>query len=293
MKARVTVYAKINLLLDVLHKRSDGYHEVAMVMQAVDLADTLLVETSSRNWLVTDNKYIPPNMNNLAMKAVTLMQSSFPQVTPLKVTLRKKIPVAAGLAGGSTDCAGMLLAIDRMFHLGLPQKELQQLAAQLGSDVPFCLGGPTSLASGRGELLEALPPCPTFYFVLVKPDFGVSTPRVYGNLKVEEITDHPDLKRYLQALAQKDQDYLLAGMANVLEQSTFILHPAVKKLKAEMQSLGCQHVLMSGSGPTVFAVFKERSAAQRYYEKARQRYKRVFLSKTVEPELLQERVQIL
>lgn len=293
MKAKVTVYAKINLLLDVLHKRPDGYHEVAMVMQAIDLADTLLVETASRNWLVTDNKYIPPNMNNLAMKAVTLMQHNFPQVTPLKVTLRKKIPVSAGLAGGSTDCAGMLLAIDRMFRLKLPQKELQQLAAQLGSDVPFCLGGPTALATGRGELLEALPPCPAFYFVLVKPDFGVSTPRVYGNLKVEELTAHPDIARYLQALDRGDQEDLLTGMANVLEESTFALHPAVKKLKLEMQSLGCQHVLMSGSGPTVFAAFNEQNAAQQYYERACQRYKRVFFSKTVEPDLLQERVQIL
>ena len=141
IKANVTAYAKINLVLDVLRKRADGYHEVSMVMQAVDLADTIQLEEAPRNWLVTDSKYIPPNMNNLAMRAVTLMQSRFKQVSPLQVTLQKRIPVAAGMAGGSTDCAGVMLGINRMFDLGLTLTELEQLAAELGSDIPFCLAG--------------------------------------------------------------------------------------------------------------------------------------------------------
>lgn len=137
-QAKITAYAKINLVLDVLRKRDDGYHEVAMVMQAIDLADTILLKEAQRNWLVTDNKYIPPNMNNLAMKAVVLMQQHFSGIPPLEVTLHKRIPVAAGLAGGSTDCAGVLLGVNKMFGLGLSLAELEQLGAELGSDVPFC-----------------------------------------------------------------------------------------------------------------------------------------------------------
>lgn len=291
-KAEVTAYAKINLVLDVLGKREDGYHEVSMVMQAIDLADTILLEEAPRNWLITDNKYIPPNMNNLAMKAVTLMQKQFPQVSPLQVTLQKRIPVAAGLAGGSTDCAGVMLGINKMFQLGLSLSELEILGAELGSDVPFCLGGPTALATGRGEQIQLLPECPPLFFVLVKPSFGISTPKVYGNLRLDLIKRHPKVQQCIQGIEAGKTEQILNSLGNLLEYSTFRLQPNVEKLKRSMEACGCHHVLMSGSGPTVFAAFKKEQRAQAYYQKLKQQYPSAILASTVEQTMLEERVKV-
>ena len=291
-RAKITAYAKINLVLDVLRRREDGYHEVSMVMQAIDLADTIFLEEAPRNWLVTDNKYIPPNMNNLAMRAVLLMQKQFPKVPPLQVTLKKQSPVAAGMAGGSTDCAGVMLGINKMFHLGLQLSELEQMAAELGSDVPFCLGGPTALATGRGEKITSLPDCPSLYFVLIKPPFGVSTPKVYGNLHLEEISHHPDVDLCVQGLQAADRQQVLASLGNLLEHSTFRLQPNVEKLKTQMIGFGCQHVLMSGSGPTVFAAFAEKYQAQKYYYRIRRKYPGAILARTVDQSMLKERVKL-
>lgn len=287
---KITGYAKINLVLDVLRKRDDGYHEVAMVMQAIDLADTIVLEEAPRNWLVTDSKHIPPNMNNLAMKAVALMQEKFPQVRPLQVTLQKRIPVAAGLAGGSTDCAAVMMGINEMYKLGLKLHDLEELGAELGSDIPFCMGGPTALATGRGEQMRPLPHCPELYLVLVKPNFGVSTPKVYGNLRVAEITDHPGVERCIAALEAGSAEQVLNSMGNLLEYSTFELQPEVKQLKDTMIECGCQHVLMSGSGPTVFAAFAEETEAQQYYQKVKQIYPGAIYTRTVNQNMLDERV---
>lgn len=292
LQAKITAYAKINLVLDVLRKREDGYHEVAMVMQAVDLSDTIQLNEADRNWITTNNRHIPVNMNNLAMRAVTLMQREFPGKVPkLEVLLDKKIPVAAGMAGGSTDCAGVMLGINRMCHLGLTQKELEHLAAQLGSDVPFCIGGPTALATGRGEVIEPLPECPALYLVLLKPPFGVSTPKVYGNLRIDEIKIHPDVQACIRGLQLGDQEQILGALGNVLEQSTFELQPKVKLIKDSMCALGGTHVLMSGSGPTVFAAFAEKEQAEQYYQKIKQRYPGAILTRTVCKKQLEERVE--
>lgn len=292
LQAKITAYAKINLVLDVLHKRDDGYHEVAMVMQAVDLSDTIQMKEADRNWITTNNRHIPMNMNNLAMRAVTLMQREFQGDVPkLDVTLEKRIPISAGMAGGSTDCAAVLLGINQMCGLGLTQKELELLAAQLGSDVPFCIGGPTALATGRGEILQALPECPELHLVLVKPPFGVSTPKVYGNLRVEEIKTHPDVDRCIQGLQAGDKQQILDSMGNVLEESTFELQPKVKMIKDGMRACGGQHVLMSGSGPTVFAAFADRTQAQQYYNRVKQQYPGAVLTRTVTKKQLDERVE--
>lgn len=292
-QAKITAYAKINLVLDVLRKREDGFHEVAMVMQAIDLADTIHLKEAQRNWLHTDNRHIPPNMNNLAMKAVVLMQDRFPQVKPLEVTLEKCIPVAAGLAGGSTDCAAVMLGIDKMYNLGLSLGELEALGAELGSDIPFCMGGPTALATGRGEHIEALPHCPALYLVLVKPSFGVSTPKVYGNLRVDERKNHPDVQACIDALHEQDAVKVIDSMGNLLEQSTFELQPEVKALKDDMISAGCSHVLMSGSGPTVFAAFADEAQAQAYYQNIKNKYPGAIFARTVNQNMLEERVALL
>lgn len=291
-RAEITAYAKINLVLDVLRKRDDGFHEVSMVMQAIDLADTLLLEEAPRNWLVTDNKFIPPNMNNLAMKAVLLMQKYYPQVPPLQVTLQKRIPVAAGLAGGSTDCAAVLMGINEMCELNLGQKDLERLGAELGSDVPFCIGGPTALATGRGEKIQSLPECPELYIVLIKPQFGVSTPKVYGNLRLAEITEHPNVQKCVSGLQNGDTTEILKSMGNLLETSTFELQPEVKMLKQSMIEAGCDDVLMSGSGPTVFAVFEQQQKAEQYYEEIKRKYPSAVLTKTVNQSMLKGRVKL-
>ncbi len=292
-QAKITAYAKINLVLDVLRKREDGYHEVAMVMQSVDLNDTIFLKESDRNWLVTTNRYIPANMNNLAMRAVTLMQREFPTLVPkLEVTLEKRIPVAAGMAGGSTDCAAVMLGINALCGLHLTTKDLEELAAQLGSDIPFCISGATALATGRGELMEPLPECPELHLVLVKPPFGVSTPKVYGNLRVDAITHHPDIDACIRGLQIGDKETILNTMGNVLEQSTFELQPKVKTIKEGMQACGCQHVLMSGSGPTVFAAFAKPEEAQQYYNKLKRQYPGAILTRTVHKTELEERVEL-
>ena len=290
-QAKITAYAKINLVLDVLRKREDGYHEVAMVMQAIDLADTIVLAEAKRNWLITDNKHIPPNMNNLAMRAVTLMQQHY-QVPPLEVTLEKRIPVAAGLAGGSTDCAAVMLGINEMYKLGLSLAELERLGAELGSDVPFCMGGPTALATGRGEQITKLPDCPDLHFVLVKPSFGVSTPKVYGNLKLAQIKEHPDVDGCVKALEANSAGGVLQNLGNLLEHSTFELQPNVKLLKDSMMQYGCAHVLMSGSGPTVFAAFEQQADAEQYYQKIRNEYPGAILTRTVSQKQLEERVAL-
>ena len=293
LQAKITAYAKINLVLDVLRKREDGYHEVAMVMQAVDLSDTIHLKEAERNWITTNNRHIPMNMNNLAMRAVTLMQREFQGKVPkLEVFLEKRIPVAAGMAGGSTDCAGVMLGINKMCNLGLTQKEMEMLAAQLGSDIPFCIGGPTALATGRGEIIAPLPECPKLYLVVVKPPFGISTPKVYGNLRVNEITEHPDLQACIQGLHTKDKQQILRTMGNVLEQSTFELQPKVKLIKEGMRDCGAQHVLMSGSGPTVFAAFAEKEQAEQYYNRLKPQYPGAILTRTVNKEQLDERVEL-
>ena len=291
-QAKITAYAKINLVLDVLRKREDGFHEVAMVMQAIDLADTIHLREAQRNWLHTDNKHIPPNMNNLAMKAVLLMQERFPQVKPLEVTLEKRIPVAAGLAGGSTDCAAVMLGIDKMYNLNLSLAELEALGAELGSDIPFCMGGPTALATGRGEQIKALPHCPDLYLVLVKPSFGVSTPKVYGNLRVAERKEHPDVEACIRAIEAQDAAQVLECMGNLLEQSTFELQPEVKALKEDMIAAGCEYVLMSGSGPTVFAAFADENKAQAYYQNIQNKYPGAIFARTVNQNMLDERVAL-
>lgn len=291
-RAFIKGYAKINLVLDVLQKRPDGYHEVAMVMQAINLTDTIILEKGSKNWLYTGHRHIPVNMSNLAMKAVVLMQKNFAQVPPLSVILHKNIPVAAGLAGGSTDCAAVLLGINQLCQLGLSLSQLAELGAQLGSDVPFCLQGPTALATGRGEIIKPLAPCPKLYFVLVKPNFGVSTPKAYGNLRLDEIEQHPSVQRCVDAILAADKTGVLHSLGNLLEHSTFQLHPSVQQLKAEMEDAGAGHVLMSGSGPTVFAAFDCQKQAQRFYEQMKNRYTQVFLTETADEKQLEERVQI-
>lgn len=292
LKAKIKGYAKINLLLDVLRKRNDGYHDVQMIMQAIELYDEIIIQPAETNqlWLTTAN--IPNDESNLAMQAALLMQKNFSQVPPLAIELKKNIPVAAGLAGGSTDGAAVLLGIKTLFHLECSMDKLLQLAAQLGSDVPFCLSGPTALASGRGEILTALAECPRLYLVLVKPPFGVSTAEIYGHLNTAEIKDRPDFDYYCQALQTQNSKIILSHMSNALERSTFALYPDVAETKRQLQQLGAKYVLMSGSGPTVFCAFQEKIEAETFYKKAKEYFQEIYFSQTITATELKERVSI-
>lgn len=292
MRATITAYAKINLLLDVLGKREDGYHEVSMIMQAISLSDRLVITPAQANMLQCDNHYVPHNMTNLAMKAVLLMQERFPFLPPMNVYLEKNIPIAAGLAGGSTNCAAVLMGINRLFNLALSQKQLMSLGSELGSDVPFCLGESTAMASGRGERITPLTNSPKLWFVLVKPKFGVSTPSVYQNLKLTNAIHTIGATAYATYLEKGNKAALLANMANMLEKSTFELHPAVAKLKQEMQFFGGRYTLMSGSGPTVFSAFTNFEEAHNFYQIMTKRYDQVYFSETVSKKQLKERVII-
>ncbi|WP_018978474.1 4-(cytidine 5'-diphospho)-2-C-methyl-D-erythritol kinase [Saccharibacillus kuerlensis] len=257
--------AKINLMLDVLHKRNDGFHEVEMIMTMVDLADRLTLSNSGtgRISLSSQSGYIPLDDKNLAVKAARLLKQRFGVNRGVHMHLEKRIPVAAGLAGGSSDAAAALRGLNRLWELGLSMTELEELGAELGSDVPFCVRGGTALATGRGEKLETIPNPPRCWVVLAKPPINVSTADVYGGLKAAEIAVHPSASGMREALEQGSFNRVCAGLGNVLEDVTLNLYPDVRRLKEIMEQLGSDGVLMSGSGPTVFGLVAKEEKAKR------------------------------
>ncbi len=259
--------AKINLLLDVLRKREDGYHEVEMVMTMVDLADRLEFSELSRDsiMIASQSGYIPLDEKNLAFQAAKLIKSRYQVKQGVYIHLDKQIPVAAGLAGGSSDAAATLRGLNRLWQLGLTVEELCELGSELGSDVPFCVTGGTAIARGRGERLEPIDSPPQCWVVLAKPPIRVSTADVYGKLNVGRIERHPSLPNLLESIRTHDFSKLCASIGNVLEDVTVKLHPEVRHLKEVMLRLGADGVLMSGSGPTVFALVDRQSKLTRIY----------------------------
>ena len=292
MRAVVSAYGKINLFLDVLGKREDGFHEVQMVMQSIKLADYVSLMPWEENILLCSNKFLPTNKNNLALRALHLMQDNFPQLPNVRINLEKHLPVAAGLAGGSSDAAAVILGINELFKLNLSLAELQNLAAQIGSDVPFCLTAPTALASGRGEVITPLTDLPPMYVVLAKPQIGAATAQVYKNLTPEDYAVHPSLEDYLTALKSGDKKALKENIYNVLEKSTFRLIPKVAKMKEQFIALGAPYTLMSGSGTTLFSLFDNSDEAFAFYRKIKSRYKTSFFTETLTSAATNERVKI-
>jgi 4-diphosphocytidyl-2-C-methyl-D-erythritol kinase len=256
-------YAKINLALDVLYKRRDGYHEVNMVMQSIDLYDTVtLMKEKQGIQLVTDRQELAVDASNLAYQAAHLFRETYSISAGVSMILHKKIPMAAGLAGGSADAAAVLKGMNELFEMHLSLADLSKLAAQLGSDVPFCLSGGTQLATGRGEQLVELPALPPCYVVLAKPAIDVSTAWVYGHYKSQNVKDHPDIPSIVAALEKQDLAGVIACCGNVLETVTFLAHPALAQLKEKMAGFGMLTSLMSGSGPTIFALTSTQETAQ-------------------------------
>ncbi|CAM3672332.1 4-(cytidine 5'-diphospho)-2-C-methyl-D-erythritol kinase [Marinicrinis lubricantis] len=279
MKIYEKAPAKINLSLDVLRKREDGYHEVEMVMTMVDLADRLEMEELPRDTIIISSQagYIPLDEKNLAFQAAKLIKERYDVRKGVYIHLNKKIPVAAGLAGGSSDAAAALRGLNRLWKLHIPIEELKKLGEELGSDVPFCVTGGTALAKGRGEVLEPLPAPPQCWVVLAKPPINVSTAEIYGQLKADSIRSHPDTGKVLEAIRNKDFHMLCDHMGNVLEEVTLDRYPQVQQLKQAMIRMGADGVLMSGSGPTVFGLVSRESKVARIYNGLRGFCKQVYV----------------
>ncbi|MDE3840529.1 4-(cytidine 5'-diphospho)-2-C-methyl-D-erythritol kinase [Bacillus methanolicus] len=266
MKLLVKAPAKINLTLDVLYKRTDGYHEVEMIMTTIDLADrlelSLLDEDQIR--IISHNHYVPDDERNLAYQAAQLLKERFQVKKGALIRIEKTIPVAAGLAGGSSDAAATLKGLNKLWDLGLSVDELAALGAEIGSDVSFCVYGGTALAKGRGELITELPAPPTCWVILAKPSIGVSTAEVYRRLDLNRIS-HPNTKEMIKAIETKDYSKVCENLGNVLEDVTMKMHPEVVLIKDQMKRFGADAVLMSGSGPTVFGLVQHDSRLHRIY----------------------------
>lgn len=266
MKQSVKAPAKINLSLDVLHKRPDGYHEVDMIMTTVDLADRIDLTLREDGLISVDvsEGFVPNDEKNLAYQAAALLKARYHVNEGVSIYITKRIPVAAGLAGGSSDAAATLRGLNDLWQLGLSLDELAVLGAEIGSDVSFCVYGGTARATGRGEIIERIASPPPCWVILAKPPIGVSTADVYKRLNVSAI-DHPTTEHMIAAIEGKDFDGICHHLYNVLESVTLDLYPEVRNIKEQMKRFGADGVLMSGSGPTVFGLVSKESRVQRIY----------------------------
>ena len=262
---------KINLGLDVLGRRENGYHDVRMVMQTLYLYDRVtLIKKEEPGIEIESNLYfLPKDSGNIAWKAANLLMEEFGIPGGIKIILNKYIPVAAGMAGGSSNAAAVLYGMNKMYQLGLSQQELMDRGVKLGADVPYCIMRGTVLAEGIGEILSPLPPMPKCQILIAKPAVSVSTKAVYEAIDSKEIEDHPDIDGIIDGLKKQDLNKIAASMGNVLEKVTIDMHPEIAQIKSCMLEHGALGAMMSGSGPTVFGIFRSRKAAQEAYEKVK------------------------
>lgn len=251
--------AKINLGLDVLRKREDGYHDVRMVMQTIGIYDRLIItKIPEEDIRIKSNLFfLPVNENNLIYKAAKLLKDRCGFAGGVEIDLNKFIPVSAGLAGGSTDAASTLFGINRLFDLGLSTKDLMELGVSIGADVPYCVMRGTALAEGIGEKLTALPPLPRCWILIAKPPINVSTKLVYESLDMNGVDRHPDIDGLIDAIKRQDINGVCSLMGNVLENVTVPLYPVIESIKNDMMDNGAINAMMSGSGPTVFGIFPD------------------------------------
>lgn len=275
-------YAKINISLDVVGKREDGYHLLRMIMQTIDLYDNITLYKLKNGVNVASNKaYIPNDERNLAYKAAKLFIDTYNINGGVDINIRKNIPVAAGLAGGSTDAAAVLKGMRDIYNINASDEELMNLGLKIGADVPYCITGGTALCEGIGEKLTVLNRFKNHILIVVKPSFGVSTKEVYQNLDIDKIHKHPDTERLIQAIENDDINYVSKNMKNVLENVTLRKHTILKDIKNEMIRFGALGAMMSGSGPTVFGFFDDMLRAQYCYEKFKFKFNEVFITRTI------------
>lgn len=264
-KIKLKALGKINLGLDVLGRRPNGYHDVRMVMQTVYLYDQILLEKTDKEGisLETNLFYLPVNENNLAYRAAKMLIDEFAIKEGVHISLEKHIPVAAGMAGGSSNAAAVLYGMNRLFQLGLTDQELMDRGVQLGADVPYCIMRGTVLAEGIGEKLTPLPAMPKCHVLLAKPPISVSTHKVYEKLDAQKVTKHPDIDGILLGLQTGDLKKITSSMGNVLENVTITEYPQIERIKDVMKEEGALNAMMSGSGPTVFGIYDDKMLARR------------------------------
>lgn len=272
--------AKINLALDVTGQRNDGYHTLKMVMQTISVYDSITISAATNTGIhnnvnLTMDKELPdkiPASKNIVYKAAMLMKERFNLKTCFNIHLNKNIPAAAGLAGGSSDCAATLEGINKLCHLGLPEEELCKIGVTLGADVPFCIKKGTVLCEGIGEILTPLSPLPEIWLVLIKPCISVSTAYVYTHLDLPGLKYHPDIDSMVNAINNKNIKEIASCLSNVLETVTIKEYPLITEIKTFLKDNGAAGSLMSGSGPTVFGMFEDKETASTTYKKATEKY---------------------
>ena len=257
---QMNAYGKVNLGLDVVRKREDGYHEVRMVMQTVQLYDKISIEERKQEGIriETNLSYLPVNESNIAYRAARMMMEEFHVPGGLSIKIEKHIPVAAGMAGGSTDGAAVLYGVNRMYQIGLTKRQLMERGVRLGADVPYCIMRGTVLSEGIGEILTPVDPLPDCYILVAKPPISVSTKYVYEHLRLDLVERHPDIDGMVEALGSGSLQGVADRMENVLEKVTVHEHPEIEQIKEVMRREGALNAMMSGSGPTVFGLFEDK-----------------------------------
>ncbi|BBK75389.1 4-(cytidine 5'-diphospho)-2-C-methyl-D-erythritol kinase [Clostridium butyricum] len=279
---KIKAYAKINIALDVVGKREDGYHLLKMIMQTVDLYDVIeITKIDSDIKLICNKPYVPIDERNLAYKAAKLFKETYNIEDGVSINLIKNIPVSAGMAGGSTDAAGVLKLMNRIFNINASDEELRALGLKLGADVPYCINGGTALCEGIGEKITQLKPFNDKIVVIVKPPFGVSTKEVYKDFDLSKVIFHPRTEDIIRAMENDDIHFVSNNMKNLLENVTLRKHRVILNIKESMRSYDALGTMMSGSGPTVFAFFDDMLKAQICYDEMKKKYKDVFLSRTI------------
>lgn len=274
--------AKINLGLDVVRRREDGYHEVKMIMQTISLYDKINLEKTDKKGITlsVDKSFLPADETNLAYKAAKLLMDEFDVSEGVHIDMKKHIPIAAGMAGGSADAAAVLYGVNKMFRLGLSIEDLKTRGVKIGADVPYCIMRGTALSEGIGEILTPLPAPPSCKVLVLKPPINVSTKYVYENLHANELKYHPDIDGMVEAIKNSDLDTMVSKMGNVLETVTVKEYPIIQEIKELMMENGAIGSLMSGSGPTVFGLFNDEEKAKSAYLnlKAKDISKQIYLT---------------
>ena len=282
---RLNAMAKINLGLDVTGKRPDGYHELRMVMQMINLYDKIeIIKLETPEIIVETNlSFLPVNENNIVYKAAQLLMNKFHLTQGVRIVLEKHIPGAAGMAGGSSDAATVLYGMNKLFLLGMTKNQMMEEGVKLGADVPYCVLRTTALSEGIGEILTTLPPMPKCHIVIAKPGISVSTKAVFGKLRVNEIEKHPDIDGIVKAIKAGSLTDIASRLGNTLEEVTIKDYPVIAQIKEDMIAQGALGALMSGSGPTVFGIFDDEKKAKNAYTvlKAGTQARQVFLTKPV------------
>lgn len=279
---KIKAYGKINIALEVVGKREDGYHLLRMIMQNIDLYDLIELSEKKSDITIDCNKpYVPKDERNLAYKAARLFMDTYKINRGIHINIIKNIPVAAGLAGGSTNAAAVLKALNKMFYVGASEQELMEIGVKLGADVPYCIKGGTCLCEGIGEKITELKPFKDKILVLVKPPFGVSTKDVYGAIDINKIFKKVLVNELIEAIEKDDLEFVAENMKNHLENVTLRRHPLIIKIKEDMMKMGSIGAMMSGSGPTVFGFFDDMLKAQSCYERMKKQFNDVFITRTI------------